>query len=159
MIIWQLNMPFSRRLGLCILMTGSIFCLVACIMRIITAAHQNLYTSAEGMLWAGLEQCLVIMLGSAPPLAALRNLDLVNKISASLSSIAKTSLFASLKTHGRKSTDRRGGANGSGQSSSDAIKPAGPYERAPSDHDIKAVTTIKQTTTNGVYKMNDLNLV
>jgi hypothetical protein len=155
MIIWKLNMPFARRIGLCILMAGSIFCLIACVMRIVTDAHQSLYTSADGILWAGLEQCLVIILGSAPPLAAIRKLDFVDWISKSLSSVASGSLFASMKTRQKKSTGGLGDS-GSEKSNSRAIKPSGWYERANSDRTIEATTTIYQSSSNGTYKMNVL---
>jgi hypothetical protein len=159
-IIWWLHMPISRRLGLCVLMAGSIFCLVACVMRILTATNQSLYTSADGMLWAGLEQCLVIILGSAPPLAALRQLDFVNRITASLPSIEMSSLFTSLKSYGRRTSDETGGRRGSDRNSSDAINSApGPYDCTPSDRGIKTATTIYQTTSNGVHKMSDLSFV
>lgn len=69
-------MPLRRRLGLCILMAGSLFSMVACVMRIVTAHQSNLYQTSMGMLWAGLEQCLVIILGSAPTLPPLRQIEL-----------------------------------------------------------------------------------
>jgi len=144
MIIWKLNMPFSRRVGLCILMAGSIFCLIACIMRMVTDAPQSLYSSADGILWAGLEQCLVIILGSAPPLAAIRKLDFVDWISKSLSSVASGSLFTSMKTRQKKSTGGLGDS-GSEKGSSEAI-----------NHTIEATTTIYQSSSKGTYKMDIL---
>lgn len=75
LIIGKLNMPLQRRLGLCVLMAGSLFSMVACVMRIITSHETSLYQTSLGMLWAGLEQCVVITLGSAPTLPALRQLD------------------------------------------------------------------------------------
>ncbi|CAG8953373.1 hypothetical protein HYFRA_00010118 [Hymenoscyphus fraxineus] len=153
-IIWKLNMPSGRRIGLCILMAGSIFCLVACIMRIVTDAHQSLYTSAYGILWAGLEQCLVIILGSAPPLAAIRKLDFVDWISKSLSS-ASGSLFTSLKTR-QKMSNGAIGENCTEKSSGEIIKPSGSHKRASSDRTIEATTTIYQSSSIGTYKADVL---
>lgn len=148
-------MPSGRRIGLCILMAGSIFCLIACVMRIVTDAHQSLYTSAYGILWAGLEQCLVIILGSAPPLAAIRKLDFVDWISKSLSSVASGSLFTSRKTRQKKSAGGLGDS-GSEKSSGEVIKPSDWRERDNSDRTIEATTTIYQSSSRGTYKVDVL---
>lgn len=70
-------MPFRRQLGLCILLAGAVFSMATYIMRIITAQQETSITQTSmGMLWAGLEQCLVITLGAAPTLPALRQTKL-----------------------------------------------------------------------------------
>jgi hypothetical protein len=158
-IIWRLQLPFSRRLGLCLLMAGSIFGFICCIMRMVTAARGSLYAAADGMLWAGLEQCLVIILGSAPTLPALRQVNFVGWISASFSSITNRSLFTSAKTQSKKTTHRRTGGSTSERSSSDAIKPAEPYEIGIADRGMEASTTTYHASSNGAYKMSNLSMV
>lgn len=113
MIIWKLNMPLHRRLGLCVLMAGSIFSMVACIMRIITSHDQTLHQSALGMLWALLEQGLVIALGSAPVLASVRRLDIVKSWSASIASLVdrRSGLFSSRS----RGSSGKGGSKNSGR--------------------------------------------
>lgn len=103
-------MPLRRRLGLCILMAGSLFSMVACVMRIVTAHQSNLYQTSMGMLWAGLEQCLVIILGSAPTLPPLRQIELgvFRSLGVSLASLVD------LRSHwrrGRGSSGRDGSAS------------------------------------------------
>ncbi|KAM7192749.1 hypothetical protein V8F33_008210 [Rhypophila sp. PSN 637] len=73
MIISKLKLPLHRRLGLCILMAGSLFSMGACIMRIVISHDLTLHQSAVGMLWALLEHCLV----SAPILASTRRLEII----------------------------------------------------------------------------------
>lgn len=68
-------MPLRRKIGLCIVLAGSIFSLATCVMRIITAREENLYQTAWGILWASVEQSLVVILGSVPTLPALRKLE------------------------------------------------------------------------------------
>lgn len=118
LIIRTLNMPLQRRIGLCILMTGSIFSMVACIMRIVTAHQSNLYQTAMGMLWAGLEQCLVITLGSAATLPPLRRLELsfFPSFSTSLASLV------GLMSHWRLGKTSSDGQDNSSERNSDNEK-------------------------------------
>ncbi|KAM7183334.1 integral membrane protein [Naviculisporaceae sp. PSN 640] len=122
LIIWKLNLPLHRRLGLCVLMAGSLFSMGACIMRIVISHDLTLHQSAVGMLWALLEQCLVIALGSAPILASIRRLDIVKSWSASLASLVDRSPLVSLR-------GTRGGSSKRGGNSKEASNGAGSRKR------------------------------
>ncbi|KAM7188989.1 hypothetical protein V8F33_010323 [Rhypophila sp. PSN 637] len=113
MIIWRLKLPLHRRLGLCILMAGSLFSMGACIMRIVISHDLTLHQSAVGMLWALLEQCLVIALGSAPILASTRRLEIVKSWTASIASLVDRSPLGSLR--GSKRDGHSTGSDGAGR--------------------------------------------
>lgn len=138
-------MPLARRLGLCILLAGSLFSMVGCVMRIVTAHRTNIYQTSMGMLWAGLEQCLVISLGSAPTLPALRQVKLgfIRSFGSSLASLVD------LRSHWRRGHGSKSGGQGSasGRSSGDEKAPPNVVicERVrPTDVDVEAA---RQTLT------------
>lgn len=152
LIIWKLKMPFRRRLGLCILLAGSVFSMAACIMRIVTAHQSNLYHTSLGMLWAGLEQCLVITLGTAPTLPALRQtkLQFLRTIGSSLASLVD------LKSHWKRGRGSKPSDQGSPSESSsgDEKAPANTVicERVPpADVDIEAARWTPPVTDRNLY--------
>lgn len=102
-------MPLARRLGLCVLLAGSLLSMAGCIMRIVTTHKSSLYQASMGMLWAGLEQCLVIILGSAPTLPALRQVKLgfIHNFGSSLASLVD------LRSHWRRGHGSKSGGQGS----------------------------------------------
>ncbi|KAI0193429.1 hypothetical protein F4808DRAFT_358254 [Astrocystis sublimbata] len=89
-IIWKLNMPLRRKMGLCVLLAGSIATVVLCVMRITTIPHGTLEKARQGVLWNSLEQSLVIILGSVPTLPAFRKIisSWSQSLSTSLASLA-----------------------------------------------------------------------
>ena len=89
LIIWKLNMRLHRKIGLCILLAGSVFSVATCVMRVATAREQNLFRTAWGMLWASIEQSMVVILGSVPTLPVIRKLEFsfIRNFSASLASL------------------------------------------------------------------------
>ncbi|KAL1850212.1 hypothetical protein Daus18300_013012 [Diaporthe australafricana] len=155
LIIGNLNMPLQRRLGLCALMAGSLFSMVACVMRIVTAHESTIHETALGMLWAGLEQCLVIILGSAPTLPALRqmNLGFLRSFGTSLTSLVD------LRSHWRRghgSSSKPGGqASGSARSSGDEKAPSNAVvcERVPppAAFDLEAARRTPSAESRNLY--------
>ncbi|KAI0010502.1 hypothetical protein F4779DRAFT_577155 [Xylariaceae sp. FL0662B] len=80
-IIWRLNMNLRQKLGLVLLMGASFFTVIASLLRTIwlnvtlgwyhgKPVDIN-YDAALSVLWVGLEQCIVIILGCVPPIHAL----------------------------------------------------------------------------------------
>lgn len=75
-IIWNLQMELSRRIGLILLMSLSILTVVASIMKTIMTQKissetvEPQYTSTLSALFSNLEQLSVIVMGSLPPLRA-----------------------------------------------------------------------------------------
>lgn len=94
-------------------MAGSLLSMVAIIMRIVISHDLTLHQSAEGMLWALLEQSLVIAMGSAPVLAAIRRLPIVKSFSASLASLVEKTPLGSFM--GSRKGSNSGGSGGRGR--------------------------------------------
>ncbi|KAI1339294.1 hypothetical protein F5Y15DRAFT_383879 [Xylariaceae sp. FL0016] len=99
-IIWTLNMPMRRKLGLCTLMALSLITMGISILKAtyIKSADLNsadaLYNASLTTLWANLEQCLVIIMGCIPPLQPIRNMKLP-KGSSSISRFIHISTWTS----------------------------------------------------------------
>lgn len=77
MVIWKLNMPLRRKIGLGLLMALSLITAAASIMKTITTPRSDTgnsedaqYHASVAVLWSGVEQSLVIIMGSIPPLRA-----------------------------------------------------------------------------------------
>lgn len=152
LIIGNLKMPLARRLGLCILLAGSLFSMVGCVMRIVTAHRTNIYQTSMGMLWAGLEQCLVITLGSAPTLPALRQVKLgfIRNFGSSLASLVD------LRSHWKRGHGSKSGGQGSasGRSSGDEKAPSNVVicERVrPTDVDVEAARQTLPASDRNLY--------
>ncbi|KAK2615037.1 hypothetical protein N8I77_001816 [Diaporthe amygdali] len=150
LIIRKLKMPFHRRLGLCVLMAGSLFSMAACIMRIVTAHHSNLHETALGMLWAGLEQCLVIILGTAPTLPAIRQMKLgfLRSFGTSLASLVERSPW------------RRGHSSTPGGKGSESPRSSGDEKAAPNAVICERAphTTVDVEAASGTFSANNRNL-
>ncbi|KAI1742419.1 hypothetical protein F4680DRAFT_31749 [Xylaria scruposa] len=102
-IIWKLNMPLRRKIGLAIVLSLSFISFVGSVMKPVTAnlAHDQ-YQSSLVIIWSNLEQTLVIMITCVPALRALAILEIpiIRSISSSIASIIgpssrKSSLSAS----------------------------------------------------------------
>lgn len=95
MIIWNLHMELHRRIGLVLLMSVSLFTMAMSIMKTLVAQGSSKdtvdvqYNASLAVLWAGLEQTFVIIMGCVPPLRALLRLEipLFSSISSSLNSL------------------------------------------------------------------------
>jgi hypothetical protein len=97
MIIWNLHMDLHRRLGLILLMSVSLFTMAMSIMKTLVAQGSSKdtvdvqYNASLAVLWAGLEQTCVIIMGCVPPLRALLRLDIpiFSSIGSSLNSLIR----------------------------------------------------------------------
>lgn len=76
-IIWDLHMPLRRRVGLALLMCLSLITAVASIMKTVLTPNAEAatkpdaqYNASFAVLWSGVEQTLVIILGCIAPLRA-----------------------------------------------------------------------------------------
>ena len=145
-------MPLARRLGLCILLAGSLFGMAGCIMRLVTAHESNLYRVSWGMLWAGIEQCLVIALGSVPTPPALRQIKIgfIHNLGSSLASLVD------LRNHWRSGHGSKSGGQGSpsGMSSGEEKAPTNTAicERAcPTDVDVEAARRTISANDRNLY--------
>ncbi|KJZ74376.1 hypothetical protein HIM_06186 [Hirsutella minnesotensis 3608] len=83
-IIWRLNMPTHRKIGLIIIMMASIFTMAMSIMKLVNLHWQgggdsNMADALDAayllVLYAGLEQTCVIIMGCIPSLRGLRELN------------------------------------------------------------------------------------
>lgn len=145
-------MPLARRLDLCIFLAGSFFSIVGCVMRMVTVHRTNIYQTSMGMLWAGLEQCLIITLGSAPKLPALRQVKLgsIRNFGSSLASLV------GLRSHWRRGHGSKSGGQGSasGRSSGDEKAPPNVVicERArPTEVDVEAARQTFPANARNLY--------
>ncbi|KUJ18478.1 uncharacterized protein LY89DRAFT_780548 [Mollisia scopiformis] len=94
-IIWNLNMPVRQKIGLMLLMAASLFTMSMSIMKVMVAQGSSHfspdveYNASLGVLWSGMEQTCVIIMGCVPPLRAITKLDFtgLRGISSSLSSL------------------------------------------------------------------------
>jgi hypothetical protein len=91
--VWQLHMPTHRKLGLIGLLGGSVIAFLASLGKIIFSTMQIRGETASadgpttlGVIWitAGVEQGLVVLLGSLPSLGPLAHMHLVNSFYDSL---------------------------------------------------------------------------
>ncbi|TRX90417.1 hypothetical protein FHL15_008782 [Xylaria flabelliformis] len=93
-IIFKLNMPLRRKIGLAIVLSLSFISFVGSVMKPVTAnlAHDQ-YQSSLVIIWSNLEQTLVIMITCVPALRALAILELpiIRSISSSIASIISSS--------------------------------------------------------------------
>ncbi|KAI0479888.1 hypothetical protein F4859DRAFT_530031 [Xylaria cf. heliscus] len=89
-IIWRLNMPLHRKIGLAVLLSLSLISFVGSVMKPVTAsiAH-NQYESSLVILWSNLEQTLVIIISCVPALRSLVLLEMpiIRSIGSSLRSL------------------------------------------------------------------------
>jgi hypothetical protein len=85
MIIWGLKMNLRQRIGLGLLLSFSIFTMVLSILKLVRFASVSTtsldtpdaqYTASLTVLFTGLEQTNVIIMGCVPTLQAVANLDL-----------------------------------------------------------------------------------
>ncbi|KAI5920339.1 hypothetical protein F4810DRAFT_441963 [Camillea tinctor] len=97
-IIWRLNMPTRRKVGLVLLLAGSLFTAAISILKTTVAqgggAHYITDVQYEGSLaiiWSTLEEALVIIMGSIPALRAITklNISVSSTIGSFLSSVSK----------------------------------------------------------------------
>lgn len=76
LIIFKLNMPMRRKVGLAIMMSMSLVTVVASIMKTLTSQgyspddEEVQYEASIAILWSALEQTLVILMSCIPPLRA-----------------------------------------------------------------------------------------
>lgn len=81
-IVWKLNMPLSRKVGLCLLLAMSLFTMAASIAKAVAAnpgtksEEDAQYISSLALMWSVTEQAFVIMMGCAPPLHSITKLKL-----------------------------------------------------------------------------------
>lgn len=82
LVVWKLNMPFHRKLGLCILLALSLFTMGVSIAKAVVAesgtdsSGDAQYKSSLSLMWSVTEQTFVIMMGCAPPLSSIAKLKL-----------------------------------------------------------------------------------
>jgi hypothetical protein len=85
MIIWGLKMNLRQRIGLGLLLSFSIFTMVLSILKLVRFASVSTtsldtpdaqYTASLTVLFTGLEQTNVIIMGCVPTLRTVANLDL-----------------------------------------------------------------------------------
>ncbi|KAF4633296.1 hypothetical protein G7Y89_g4834 [Cudoniella acicularis] len=96
-IIWNLNMALRRKIGLMILMGVSLFTMSMSIMKVMVAQGSSHYSTdvqykaSLGVLWSGMEQTCVIIMGCVPPLRSITKLEFpdLSAIGSSLSSLVK----------------------------------------------------------------------
>ncbi|KAJ8062111.1 hypothetical protein OCU04_008672 [Sclerotinia nivalis] len=94
-IIWGLKMPLRRRIGLVLLMCVSLFTMTMSILKVMVAqgsSHATTdvqYRASLGVLWSGMEQTCVIIMGCVPTLRSLTNMKFpgLTALSLSLSSL------------------------------------------------------------------------
>lgn len=98
-IIWDLHMTLQRRIGLCLLMTLSLFTMAMSIMKTTCIRWQGaqddpnvMYKSSLQVMWAGMEQTCVVIMGCVPAIRPIVKVDLpkLSQITASLSSFMGT---------------------------------------------------------------------
>ncbi|KAK0666046.1 hypothetical protein QBC41DRAFT_326642 [Cercophora samala] len=121
-IIWRLNMPLHRRLGLITLLAAMLFTAAMSILKTYTIHWQGdptvtdpLYRNALQVLYANLEQTSVIIMGCVPSLRAIVNVDLPFGLSRLGQSVA--SLLGSRRsgtTKGSGLSFPRGSGSGGG---------------------------------------------
>lgn len=93
-VIWKLNMPLQRKVGLCALMALSLVTMIMSILKTISIKSASLqtpdalYDASLTTLWANVEQCLVIIMGCIPPLHPIKKIGFASFRSAN-SSLAK----------------------------------------------------------------------
>lgn len=81
LIIWRLQMPYSQRIALILLMCASIVTVAVSIMKTITVQNQSAaltepqYASGIAALWCGVEQMMVIIMASVPALRAASKIE------------------------------------------------------------------------------------
>ncbi|KAI1133924.1 hypothetical protein F5Y05DRAFT_251388 [Hypoxylon sp. FL0543] len=77
-VVWKLNMPFRRKLSLCILLSFSLITMGFSIAKSVNATSSagTLYGNTLGLFFAVVEQSFVIALGSVPPLSSINKLKL-----------------------------------------------------------------------------------
>ncbi|KAM4056181.1 integral membrane protein [Hirsutella rhossiliensis] len=80
MIIFKLNMPLRRKLGLAGLMAASLFTMVASIMKTVTSQASSAsegdlqYRGTMAIFWSAFEQSFVIIMTCIPPLRSAKQL-------------------------------------------------------------------------------------
>ncbi|KAH7384631.1 hypothetical protein BKA66DRAFT_81944 [Pyrenochaeta sp. MPI-SDFR-AT-0127] len=81
-VVWKLNMPFRRKLGIIILLALSLFTMGCSIAKAafaesgISSQQDKQYISSLALMWSVTEQTFVIMMGCAPPLSSVTKLKL-----------------------------------------------------------------------------------
>ncbi|KAI1470987.1 uncharacterized protein F4812DRAFT_455098 [Daldinia caldariorum] len=86
-IIWKLNMPSRRKIGLAILMSLSLISFVGSVMKpVTTAVAKTQYSSSLVILWSAIEQTLIIIISCVPALRSvvLGEIPVVRTISNSV---------------------------------------------------------------------------
>ncbi|MCJ1432482.1 hypothetical protein MMC27_001839 [Xylographa pallens] len=77
-IVWKLRMSLKNKLGLIFVLSLGIFTMTASIMKTVTSASPSTdssYGSVGPIIWSTIEQCLVIVMGSIPPLRAIAKIQ------------------------------------------------------------------------------------
>ncbi|RYP46672.1 hypothetical protein DL768_007160 [Monosporascus sp. mg162] len=94
-IIWKLNMPFRRKIGLLTLMAASLFTMTAAIVKVGVCLNtpasmtDTTYNAGHIQIWTCIEQDMVIMMGCVPPLRAIMQMEfpIIRSISTALPSL------------------------------------------------------------------------
>jgi len=93
-IIWRLNMPIQRRIGLALLMCTSLVTMAVSILKttgtqtVSSNTKEPQYTASLAVIYVNVEQTLVIIMASAPTLRAIKNVDfgVFSRLGSSLAS-------------------------------------------------------------------------
>lgn len=82
MVVWKLNMPLHRKIGLCVLLAVSCLTMAVSLVRTIevqgqtTSKEDAQYNACLGSIWSLIEQTIVIMMGCVPPLSSVTKMKL-----------------------------------------------------------------------------------
>ncbi|KAI1433458.1 hypothetical protein GGR50DRAFT_502673 [Xylaria sp. CBS 124048] len=93
-IIWKLKMPLHQKVGLIFVLSLSLISFVGSVMKPVTTAKaHSVYPESVVILWAGLEQGLVIIINCIPALRAIKLMEqpFIRSIGSSLVSILSPS--------------------------------------------------------------------
>ncbi|KAK7917920.1 hypothetical protein PG985_009794 [Apiospora marii] len=129
LIVWKLQMPLGRKIGLIIMLAGSLVTAVISIQKTVIAQGGPHYTtdaqyhSSLGVLWSVLEENFVIIMGCVPTLHGMAKLDypLLSSLGSTLSSLVRGS------RRGKKSSASSSSAAGGGMGDSHGRQPGGAY--------------------------------
>lgn len=131
MIIWKLKMPRARRLALCSIMALSLVTMVAAILKGLITLGLHEFTLPfrpnDGFLWSGIEQTLVIIMGTLPtliPMIAFDNLfmNYVRSVVRQISSLGDGSRRSASTSRNPAATIRSGGGIEQGSVRHEAVE-------------------------------------
>ncbi|KAK0707143.1 hypothetical protein B0T26DRAFT_602527, partial [Lasiosphaeria miniovina] len=89
MIVWSLHMALHRKVGLIVMLGMSLFTVALSILKAVWIGRQPTvdaqYSASLAVMWAGLEQAFVIIMGCVPPLRGiLKDIPGLAAVTASL---------------------------------------------------------------------------